>query len=382
MESSRDIEECAGTWLAKRESGSWTGEDEARFTQWLSASTANRVAFLRQEAAWEHALRLQALRGHTAPGAVPSPDDWRLSPFVSDGSIAPRPPDPEGGSSPDAARRKSARSRKAYFAFAASAVLATAVCIAWYLWPVHPSYTTPIGGMALVPTQDGSRITLNTDSKIHLSFTGKERRVSLEHGEAFFEVAKDPSRPFVVGVGHKRVIAVGTKFSVRRERGNIRVVVTEGRVRIEDRFAPSVAATTTRPRQEQDAPAPRERDEDRTEELVVAAGGVARAGDAGIIVQQHPLGEVEDYLSWRSGYLVFRDIPLADAIAEFNRYNEQQIFIRDPAVAAIRFSGKIRPTSFDAFIRLLEDAFPIRVQHADGRIVLTDAHGAASAAQQ
>src|SRR6185503_17001722 len=82
---SREIEERAGTWLAKRESGNWTAEDEVLLTRWLDASIANRVAFLRQEAAWEQALRLQALKGHTTPGTVPSPENWRLTPFVSDG---------------------------------------------------------------------------------------------------------------------------------------------------------------------------------------------------------------------------------------------------------------------------------------------------------
>lgn len=92
-----------------------------------------------------------------------------------------------------------------------------------------------------------------------------------------------------------------------------------------------------------------------------------------MIVQEKPLTVVEDYLSWRSGYLTFRDVPLADAIAEFNRYNERKIVIQDPAVAAIRFSGKVRPTSFEGFVRLLEDAFSIRAEHVDGRIVLTAA---------
>ncbi len=64
--------------------------------------------------------------------------------------------------------------------------------------------------------------------------------------------------------------------------------------------------------------------------MLLAAGAIARAGDSGVIVQEKPLPEVEDYLSWRSGYLTFRDIPLADAVAEFNRYNEQKIFIQDP----------------------------------------------------
>lgn len=349
MERSREVEQRAGTWLAKRESGNWSAEDEARFAQWLGASTANRVAFLRQEAAWEHASRLQALKGHTPSGTVPSPDDWRLEPFVSDGS-------PTARRTADSGH---ARKRWIGRALAASFVLAVAGALTWYVSTRGPYYDTPVGGLASVPMTDGSKVTLNTDSAIRLAVTETERRVELERGEAFFEVAKDPGRPFVVSAGNKRVVAVGTKFSVRRNGDDLRVFVTEGKVRFED----DTLGTESKDSSSSTDSAPQ----------LLAAGTITRAGDSGVIVQEKPLPEVEDYLSWRSGYLTFRDIPLAAAVAEFNRYNERKIVIQDPAVAAIRFSGKVRPTSFEGFVRLLQDAFPIRAEHVDGRIVLTDA---------
>jgi transmembrane sensor len=74
------------------------------------------------------------------------------------------------------------------------------------------------------------------------------------------------------------------------------------------------------------------------------------------------------------GYLTFRETPLADAVAEFNRYNEHKIEIADPQVAAIRLSGKFRSTNFEGFVRLLEDGFPIQARHTDDRIILTEAH--------
>jgi transmembrane sensor len=377
MESSREVEERAGTWLAKRESGDWSAADEARFTQWLNASLANRVAFLRQEAAWERASRLQALRGHTPSGTVPSPDDWRLTPFVSAY-------EPEASDS-DTARPRTAGtvrhvSRKLWIrgALAASLVLVVAGALTWYVSTRGPYYRTPVGGLASVPIADGSKVTLNTDSAIRLLVTDQERRVQLERGEAFFDVAKDPNRPFVVSVGSKRVTAVGTKFSVRRLGDDVRVFVTEGKVRFEDDSlgaastrAVTAAAATKQANADSGAPAPQSADSNA---MLLTAGAIARAGASGIIVQEKPLPEVEDYLSWRSGYLTFRDVALADAVAEFNRYNEQKIVIEDPSVGAIRFSGKVRPTSFEGFARLLEGALPIRVEHADGRIVLTDAH--------
>jgi hypothetical protein len=99
-------------------------------------------------------------------------------------------------------------------------------------------YSTPVGGMASLPLQDGSHVTLNTASRVRVELTAGERRIDLDQGEAFFEVAKDKNRPFVVRAGDKRVIAVGTKFSVLREDSDVRVVVTEGTVRVETIGAP------------------------------------------------------------------------------------------------------------------------------------------------
>jgi transmembrane sensor len=85
-------------------------------------------------------------------------------------------------------------------------------------------------------------------------------------------------------------------------------------------------------------------------------------------------------LSWRTGYLIFRDMALADAIAEFNRYTVRKIVIDDPTVAAIRVSGKFRSTQFEAFVRLLEEGFPVRAHSVGDRIVLTDSRSATNAA--
>lgn len=231
-----------------------------------------------------------------------------------------------------------------------------------YGWSTHSIYRTPVGGTASVPISDGSQVVLNTDSRIRLDITETERRIELQKGEAYFDVAKDPRRPFVVGIGSKRVVVMGTQFSVRREGGDIRVFVTEGKVRIEDE------RQSVRDQRGDGAP------------LMLTAGSIARAGGAGMLVEKKSIDEVVGYLSWRTGYLFFRDTPLADAVAEFNRYNTRKVVINDPAVAAIRVSGKFRANQFDAFVRVLEDGFPIRARHLDDRIVLTGTRGAEEAA--
>src|SRR6202040_1387699 len=117
---------------------------------------------------------------------------------------------------------------------AAAVCIAAAIVVGWMAWSHQgTSYRTAIGGIAAISMKDGSTVTLNTNSEIRVALNETERRVDLERGEAFFEVAKDHNRPFIVRVGDQRVIAVGTKFSVRREPNHVRVVVTEGRVRLE-----------------------------------------------------------------------------------------------------------------------------------------------------
>lgn len=329
---SQHIEQRAAEWLAHRDSESWTASDDVALQAWLNESTANRVAYLRLGAAWHQANRFKALGAGVKPGVVPAPGEW----FQTKATKLPE---------------VSAASRQAfhhpYRAVAASVLIAIAVSIGWFLWSTGPTYSTEVGGLEAVPLPDGSKATLNTNSEIRVAVTETERRVDLKQGEAFFDVAKDPRRPFVVKAGAKRIVAVGTKFSVRREGDDVRVVVTEGQVRIE-----------------------RGRGGGREQVAQLSAGAIARATDVGTLIQQKPLPEAEELLSWRSGYLVFRDMPLADAVAEFNRYNAKQIVIEDARVAAIRIGGNFRSTNVDAFVRLLEDGFPIRVERRDDQIIL------------
>jgi transmembrane sensor len=105
--------------------------------------------------------------------------------------------------------------------------------------------------------------------------------------------------------------------------------------------------------------------------VLLPAGSVAHAADAGVLVKEETAAEVEAALSWRQGYVMLHDTPIADAAAEFNRYNTRKIVIADPEVGEIRIGGNFRSTSTDAFVRLLTDGFPIRVDEREEEIVLT-----------
>lgn len=333
MESVNEVEEQAAAWLIKRDSGRWTEADQQALDDWLEASTAHMVAFIRLESAWQRADQLKALGAGTPRGVVPSPDDWQLSAVF-------KPPNVD---SETTSRRASRSFPRAIWAMAASVVLAIIVGVGYVRWSV-PSYSTPLGGVASVPMTDGSTITLNTDSEIRVALDRHVRHVRLDQGEAFFQVAKDPGRPFIVDVDGTRVTAVGTAFSVRRQQDEVRVVVTEGLVKIES--------------------------DNIDGDVNVPAGNIARsARDKTTVEAKEPM-DLDAALSWRTGFLVFRETPLADAVAEFNRYNSRKIVVADD-VGNIRLSGKFRSTQHDAFIRLLEGGFSVRVQQAGNQVILT-----------
>jgi len=344
MATSREIEAQAANWLARRDSSGWSAADNAAFTAWLAESTAHKVAFVRLEAAWNASLKLKPLGAGIPKGEVPAPGVWRRRRFAG------RQPEVRSLERRIDARVQASsdsRRRRGGYALAASLVLGLTLGGIWLLRPEGTTYHTAIGGLAAVPMRDGSQVTLNTDTDIRVSLTPSERRVDLDHGEAFFEVAHDARRPFIVLAGDKRVVAVGTKFSVRRDGEDVWVVVTEGKVRVESDRGPDAAPVA-----------------------LVAAGSIARVQGAGVLVSPENSVDAEAALSWRHGYVVLHDTPIAEAAAEFNRYNTKKIMIADPSIGDIRIGGNFRSTSTDAFVRLLANGFPIRVEERDQEIVL------------
>jgi transmembrane sensor len=333
MESREQAEEAAAHWLARRHSEDWAAADDAALAQWLDAVPGNRVAYLRLSLGWQKAGRLTAFGAGVPRGVVPTPEQMQASPYFDRQQRTLQSP-------------VRPRNKRRLYAIAASLAMMALLGTTWHFINQGPTYRTEIGGLESVPLVDGSKVTLNTNSAIRLAVTDSERRVDLKQGEAYFEVAKDPDRPFIVVAGKQRVVAVGTKFSVRRgDRDDFHVVVTEGRVRIErlDSITPATE---------------------------VPAGRIATGGGEGVLIQDTPYAEVERTLSWRSGYLSFQDTALADAVADFNRYNTRQLVIEDPHVAGIRIDGNFRATSVDMFVRLLEGGFPVTAEQRGDRIVL------------
>ncbi len=185
---------------------------------------------------------------------------------------------------------------------------------------------------------DGSTIQLNTHSSLAYHLSATQRHVELRDGEAFFNVAKDPARPFIVTAGKAEVRVLGTQFSVRRVSGELEVLVKEGTVDVipEPRLLGPNA-----PRRVELTPGSRLRMEAAGEEIRVAAVDVGRA------------------LAWRSGVASFDAAPLDEVVAEVNRYAEAPLAIEDDALRAVRVSGRFRVGDVESVRFMLRESFGI-----------------------
>jgi transmembrane sensor len=227
----------------------------------------------------------------------------------------------------------------------------------WLLQNNAASYATDVGQQLSFTVSDGSNIHLNTQSALDVVITQEKREFTLLSGEAMFEVAKDPNRPFRVRAGSAIVEAIGTEFNVYRRQTSTTVTVIQGKV--------SVASA------------------DRSSEALQEAGNTAI--DVSIVLsdgeeaQVYKSGEVtriektdlEKNVAWRNRRLVFRADSLADVASEFNRYNQQKIFIEFPDSSARQITGTFDATDPESFIEFLSRNPAIDVVRDGDRIVIT-----------
>jgi transmembrane sensor len=387
MDSARQIEQQAAAWLAKRDSGSLSESDEACLKAWIEEATAHRIAYLRLEMVWKETQRLKSVAAGL-PTGFGEKNNWTL-PFFDPRQLMAA-ADPKMSMSAadelDAAAfpllpaagesglRASGSVRGRVWAAAAAVVLSIGAACLGYGLLTGGQYATQVGVVTSVPLADGSSMILNTASKVRVDLNPQERRVDLTRGEAYFDVVKDPERPFVVTAGDKRITAIGTAFSVKRENGELRVVVTEGKVLLQYIDAPKatqhLSAGTGERRgvreiTQSTSPSSQSRGIEG-EVLLLAAGTIARTQKDTVLVQKATPPLTEEVLSWRTGYLMFRDTPLQEAIEQFNQYNARKLVTNDPELARIPLTGKFKATNYPAFVRLLEEGYAIKAdQHGD-----------------
>lgn len=206
--------------------------------------------------------------------------------------------------------------------------------------PWVPTYSTPVGGQRLEQLADGSRVRLNTETKLQVRFSDGERRVRLLKGEAFFEVAHEASRPFVVEADDARVRALGTKFDVHRSAGQVDVTLIQGRVEV--RRDGDAAATTLAPGQG----------------LTVTPQGVTKP----------QARNTADTTDWTTGQLNFSGVPLEAAVAEVNRYTTRKIVVKAPAaIRRERVSGRFDTGDTDDFVAALSAVYGLKVTSSTSR---------------
>lgn len=241
---------------------------------------------------------------------------------------------------------KSANTRSWWISGALAAGLAVVLTFSFKPAEQHSELiATTKGEQRQVVLADRSSVKVNSSTRIEAAIGDEERRVRLIDGEAWFAVAKDPARPFVVEAGELRVRAVGTAFSVRRHARGTEVLVTEGVVEVWRDGGP----VRTR----------------------LGAGELARADpSAARITTAREPREIERALAWREGKLVFHDQTLDEAVREFNRYNARPIVVADPTLASATVVGQYRIDRPEQFARDMQQLLNAPVLVTDSSIAI------------
>jgi transmembrane sensor len=225
-------------------------------------------------------------------------------------------------------------------------------------------YVTGVGEQHTIPLSDGSKIILNTQSRLRVRFTPHGRDIELLEGEALFSVAKDTNRPFRVHVRRTIVEALGTQFSIYLGNSGTKIAVTQGRVRVFENLNPTpiilnpnglmwTDTATFQFYQPLEGP-------------IVSAGQEARVAnedsfaDFEVQTRRVALDELERRLAWVNGNLFFSGETLGEAVEEFNRYSWRKLRVADPAISQIRLGGKFETTNLDSFVQALQQVYGIR----------------------
>ncbi len=340
--STGTIDDAASEWLSRRDRGLTAAEQDA-YLDWLYRDPLHGRAIMQLERVWGALNRLDQWR--PAHSAVPNPD-----------LLAPR-----------------LRPRFAWLA--TMLATAAALTVALYLWlparPAPAAARTAIihPGPERLELEDGSVVELNTGARVDVNFTPGTRAVRLLRGEAHFTVAKNPARPFIVSAGAVAVRAVGTAFSMSLGAQELSVLVTEGKVQVDEPGAGRGAPGEEGPLPVAPRPAPAP--------LLLTAGQrtvIGLAEPAGTLrVQDVTPAEIERALAWQGMRLEFEDLPLGDVVAEFNRYNRTKLSVADAGTAALLVGGNFRADNIEGFVRLLESTFGIRAFRHGNEIILRPA---------
>ncbi|HEY3850303.1 MAG TPA: FecR domain-containing protein [Steroidobacteraceae bacterium] len=314
---SDEIAAAAASWVAQVHDAGRGPELDGRLRAWLQVSEEHRRAFRRMESAWERAgqIRLRAPREGTAT-RLSARFGWR---------------------------------RAALTAGAAAAVVAAVVLV--QRWR-DDSTVTRVGQQQTRVLPDGTRVLLNTDTRIEVSYDEHARRLRLVHGEAWFDVSHHPSWPFLVSVDGEEIRALGTSFIVRHDDAqDLSVTLVEGRIVV----APIAAGA--------DTPLP-------NPQVMVPGQRLTLSEHHAPAIDRPELGRIT---AWKHGQVDFDQTPLRDAAEEMNRYSGTHVLVTDAEVARLRVGGVFRAGDSEEFVRVVTAAFGLRAERRGEDIVLSPA---------
>ena len=298
---------AAATWFSRR--GNLDVQQQADFAAWLAADAQHAHAYAQLKDTHRAARTIPAQVA--ARWAVPAPSPRR--PLLRSLRVLP---------------------------YAAAAMLLLSVGAGGYQWWQQPtfsqSYATARGQRLAVALPDGSKVQLDTATQLHVTVYRQRREVRLAHGEALFQVQAKQGQPFNVLSGPLTVTVVGTQFSVRNtvaHDGQLRVAVQHGQVRVAG----------------------------ARQDLVDLRAGQGVSSDAGGRLSEVASLAPSSVAPWRDGRVTFDNVPLGAALAEFERYGDTGLAVRDPAVARLRIGGSFSLTQLDRFSAALPQLLPVHV---------------------
>lgn len=319
MESSSNIEVTAemlaeaSAWAARLHGPKRTARTEAGFKTWLAAHPGHARAFERTTAAWE------------AVGSVPSE---ALSSMIRWDRVGVKRQWP----------------RPVSLAAAASLI----GVIAGLFFVTHDSaLTTDVGEQRVLTLEDGTRVYLNTASRLRVRYEKRLRQIEFEEGEALFDVAKEAGRPFIVVAGDKEILALGTSFVVRRERERLAVTLVDGAVNINE----SLSAPSR-------SPAP----------LALNPGERLTFTTHRAPTLDRPA--VEKVTAWQRGLVILDGTKLSDAVVEMNRYSTVELQVDNVDAAELRISGAFRTGDSVNFAKAMAMTYRLELLDEGDRVVL------------
>ncbi|MBX3641422.1 MAG: FecR family protein [Nitrosomonas sp.] len=297
-------------WFFQLQSENCTDEDRRKFNRWLGQSEAHQAAYAHAERLWTETGQLKAAFDIPGLSEARQRRPKRLTPHLS--------------------------------GWIAGFLLGCAMTgIGWLEYSTETvTYATRLGEKRDIVLADGSAVAMNTATRMHVRISPLQRKITLDTGEAAFDVQHETFRSFTVYADKLRIRDIGTRFNIRRQQDTITVTVLQGAVEINGmRLDEGYQLHTT-------------------------------ASISTMLPHPADIAQIE---AWQHGRLIFRRAPLQDVAAELERYHPIHFMFADPAIARETVSGTFDVDDLALFLNSLEKAMPVRIKRLqDGQSLLID----------